>query len=477
MRQPGAPRPVVMLEFNELSPVLMDTFISQGALPNFKRLRDSSQVFVSDAEEAAPNLEPWIQWVTVHSGLSYDEHGIFHLGDGHKLQAKSLWDLASDAGQSVWVCGSMNVKFEKPLTGAVVPDPWAAGIKSHPAELDDYFTFVQKNVQEHTNESAPMSKGDAFRFLKFMLGHGLSAHTIQSVISQLMAERRTGKGRWRRATILDKMQRDVFLHYMRKLKPQFSTFFLNSTAHFQHMHWRNMDPEPFKVKPTSAEQEEYRDAILYGYREMDRLVGDIVAAAPADAVIVLSTALSQQPCLIYEDIGGKTFYRPRVFERVLEFAGITKWTSIDPVMSEEFQVHFDSPADAQAAGEALRRLYVGDKPAMRVEMKGDGVFAGCGIFEQMESHEVMLEGGANGNSTPFFRLFYQAEGTKSGMHHPDGILWFRVPGVRGAVHSEKVPLRDIPPTILELLALPKPDYMSGEALSLTPEPALAERSA
>jgi hypothetical protein len=44
---------MILLEFNELSPALMETFIDQGYLPNFKRLRDSSQVFITDAEEAA----------------------------------------------------------------------------------------------------------------------------------------------------------------------------------------------------------------------------------------------------------------------------------------------------------------------------------------------------------------------------------------------------------------------------------------
>src|SRR3954469_9656545 len=93
--------PMILLEFNELSPALMDTFIEQGYLPNFKRLRDSSQAFITDAEEVAPNLDPWIQWVTLHSGLSFDEHGIHHLGDGHKLAVKSLWDMIAAKGQPV----------------------------------------------------------------------------------------------------------------------------------------------------------------------------------------------------------------------------------------------------------------------------------------------------------------------------------------------------------------------------------------
>jgi len=52
--------PMIVLEFNELSPALMETFIDQGYLPNFKRLRDESSVFTTDAEEVAPNLDPWI---------------------------------------------------------------------------------------------------------------------------------------------------------------------------------------------------------------------------------------------------------------------------------------------------------------------------------------------------------------------------------------------------------------------------------
>ena len=261
--------PMILLEFNELSPALMDTFIEQGYLPNFKRLRDGSQVFTTVAEEVAPNLDPWIQWVTVHSGLSFDEHGIFHLGDGHKLAVKSLWDMIAARGKTVWVCGSMNIKYDTPVRGAVVPDPWTVGVSPSPAELEPYYLFVQRNVQEYTNDRVPLSKADYLRFLKFMVTHGLSVRTGRSILSQLWGERRTGKGKWKRATILDKLQRDVFLHYFRKLRPAFSTFFLNSTAHFQHAHWRNMDPEPFKIKPTDDDQAEYQHAVRYGYEEMD----------------------------------------------------------------------------------------------------------------------------------------------------------------------------------------------------------------
>jgi len=120
---------LIMAEFNELSPVLMDKFIAAGKLPNFERLRGESEVFLTDAQEEQENLEPWIQWITIHSGLSYTEHGIKNLGDGHLLTQKNLWDVLSDEGKSVWVCGSMNINYSEPINGWVVPDPWMRTVK------------------------------------------------------------------------------------------------------------------------------------------------------------------------------------------------------------------------------------------------------------------------------------------------------------------------------------------------------------
>ncbi len=77
------PERVVLLEFNELSQGLMERFISEGKLPSFERFYRESQVFTTESDANAPNLEPWIQWITVHTGMPYREHKVFNLGDGY----------------------------------------------------------------------------------------------------------------------------------------------------------------------------------------------------------------------------------------------------------------------------------------------------------------------------------------------------------------------------------------------------------
>src|SRR5882762_7760100 len=141
--QPG--KPVIILEFNELTPTLIHEFMAAGKLPNFRRIHAESHVYITDAQEEQKNLEPWIQWVTVHTGLSFAEHGLSELNQGHRLNQKCIWDLASDAGLRVWVCGSMNTRYDLPLNGCVLPDPWTTAIPPYPPELLPYVRFVQRD--------------------------------------------------------------------------------------------------------------------------------------------------------------------------------------------------------------------------------------------------------------------------------------------------------------------------------------------
>jgi hypothetical protein len=50
------PEKVLLLEFNEICPPLLDRWFQLGKLPNFSRFYDESDVFVSVADETNPNL-------------------------------------------------------------------------------------------------------------------------------------------------------------------------------------------------------------------------------------------------------------------------------------------------------------------------------------------------------------------------------------------------------------------------------------
>lgn len=447
---------MIILEFNELCTNLIHRFIAEDKLPNFKHLHDQSEVFTTFAEEDAPYLEPWIQWVNVHSGLTYAQHGIFNLGDGYRLNRKCIWDVVSELGQPVWVCGSMNIRYDCSINGYVLPDPWITNVPPFPDELTPYFRFVQRNVLEHTNDEVSSSKAELARFARFMLSHGLSWDTVVATVRQLFSEA-VGGLRWKRAFILDQLQFDLFLNIYLRTRPRFSTFFLNSTAHMQHMYWRNMEPSLFRHQPTEREQIEFDLAIELGYRKMDKLLGKFVQLARRDRIIlVFMTALSQQPCLTYEEQGGKVLYRPRRFEDLLRFVGARSPYRVAPAMAEEFHVYFDAEIDAIEAAEKLANTKVDIEPAIKVRRQGRDVFAGCRIFRAIDmAAELHLP---SGEKSRFGDLFYRIEGVKSGMHHRDGLMWI-CNGRPHRVCSEKVPLAAVAPTLLDMMGLVPPKHM------------------
>jgi hypothetical protein len=284
--------------------------------------------------------------------MPFTEHGIFHLGDGRRLEQKCIAELLSEAGIPVGVCGSMNMNYSR-LRGYVIPDPWDKNGTAHPDWLRPFYQTVARQVQDSSQE-AGISRKEMAGFGWFLLRHGLTAGTASAIIRQLIAERRDSGLRWRRASLLDRLQYDVFRCLNRRLEVRFATFFCNSTAHFQHYYWRNMEPEHFDVPPPESAHPSLKNAISYGYRAMDQLLARFMADYP-DAILMLCTALSQQT---WSDTTKCTF-RPRQFESFLEFARVrVDGTAIKPVMAEQFHVECFSAEQAEQAESRFRDLFV-----------------------------------------------------------------------------------------------------------------------
>jgi hypothetical protein len=461
--RPGAR--ALLVEFNELSPALLDRFIAAGQLPHFRAFRDSSVVYTTDAGEDAPHLEPWIQWPTVHSGIPFAEHGVFALGEGReKLTQPLLGDVLAAAGVPVGVFGSINTAYRRRPgePGYVVPDPWDIDGVAFPRSLQPFYETVSWAVQESSRNGLP-GAGQLARFAAFLVRNGLRPATVVAAVRQLVDERRTGGVAWRRASVLDDLSYDVFRTLNRRHGVRFATFFSNSTAHYQHYYWRDMEPELFDEVGDGA----HADAVLYGYRRMDALLGRIMADEP-DSLLVLATALSQQP---WAESAKRTF-RPRDFDALLAFAGIGGAVA-RPMMAEQFVVEPASPDAARDALRKLQALTVDGTRLLSADLDGRRLQVGCRSDVGREGATVA--GGAGDTSRAFDELFYPIHTTRSGRHSRDGALWFRTGAHR--VVEGRVPLTDIAPTILDHFGVAVPAHMRGSVLPLHRAPGVpAQRS-
>jgi hypothetical protein len=459
---------VLLLEFNEICPALIEKWMSEGKLPHFSKFHGSSQVFTTIADVSDPEfLEPWIQWYSIHTGLPYREHGVFYLTDGPKAGYQDIWRCLHAVGKSVMNFSSMNAH---PLAGDgafYLPDPWCSNEPAFPNEVEPFKSVMAKLVQENTR-GIVLTPSESFSFLIFLLRHGLAADTVWAILAQLNSEQFSRLDvKWRRVALADRLQFDVFRHYYRRMRPDFATFFINSTAHLQHAYWRHMDPEVFTLKPSAREAATYRDAVLFGSRAMDALLGRFSALIDSDTTMILCSALSQQPFLKREERGGQHFYRVRDLSQFLRLVGIEP-KQVEPTMTHQYLLRFDDPAQADQAAAAIGRMRLGDEQVLGASVTGDAVYVGCQVYDEVDK-DAQVTGILWQNKTvAFFELFYAIDAVKSGRHHPEGVLWVRT-GQHG-VHHDRVSILDIAPTIYDLLDVRRVierDVVRGESLMTT----------
>lgn len=450
-------RRTIQIEFNELSPTLIDEFIEAGELPNFRRLRDSSEVFVTDASDEI-TLEPWVQWPTLHTGIHDRDHGIQYLGEANRVRGRGVARELAAAGFKVGVFGSMNLDYG-PLDGFVVPDPWNPGSSPHPAGLRAFTNFVATAVQENSTDG--LDKRAAMPFLAYLATHGLAPATALAAIRQLCDERRQGELKWRRSLILDAISYDVFRRLVGHHGAAYATFFSNSTAHLQHYYWRNFRPSSFSIPPPPEDHPSLEAAVLAGYRNHDRLIQRFLSDFPDDRLVFV-TALSQQA---WDTT--KSSYRPQNFDQLLELVGIDRSrATVEPVMAEEFFLSFPDSAATDEAVARLNDCRIDDLPLFNMQrnealrVKASCAFNGWSPYPGLVTMP-------DGKQVPFSELFYRIHGVRSGRHHPDGCFWVQSSVPRKVV--EKIPLTSVAPTVLRLFGVEAPSYMKEPPVELAGE--------
>lgn len=416
-------KPLILLEFNELCEVLINKWITEGELPNFKKLRQSADQFRTHADAAPPALEPWIQWYSLHTGLSYDEHKVFSLTDGQNQTHADIWEDLQKQGFPTFNCGSMNTKKSAVPGSIYIPDPWCTDSKPFPETLYPYYDFVSDQVQNQSARRGLLSKFKlSFNFLTFMLANGLTLKTISKTVSQLYSEKLSKKEiYWKRAFILDWLQTDLFIATFNKYQPKFSTFFLNSTAHTQHSYWKFLEPEKFGVDLKSTEYLNHKDAVLDAYKNMDKLLGRFIDFAGDKVSLALATGLSQKAFI--KDDAYQVYYRfhdANTFTRALGF----KQSQIKAVMTHQYIFHSENTQENHRFEKILAETtFKNGTSVFDFNIKENGaIYLGTYITREVAEDEIIV---VDNKEVVFSDLFYKINESKSGCHHPEGIFWIQ----------------------------------------------------
>jgi hypothetical protein len=342
---------LTLFELNEYNVALLKQGAEVFNLPHLSQILTLNEISTrTDDTYESDFLEPWAQWVSVHTGSPAKDHKIKHLGDVPSLGRKQLWEALSDMGISSGVWGAMNASRGNAVECKFfLPDPWTFSEPGYPNSIKNLLQlprYLAKNYGQ-------LSLFKILKFLPSFLGSILTPKILMRLLSEAPALIKN-LIKYRGAHFVyicfaDLILSDVFLMYKEKWDPQFCVIFLNSLAHTQHHHWLEKDiSQNAKLK--------------HCLTNIDRIFAKVLRRLEGENLIVFNGLsqknTTQDPSWI--------LYRQFDHQSFLKTLGLTP-LKVEALMTHDAHIFFKTETEALAAKKILQETKIGNKPLFLVE--------------------------------------------------------------------------------------------------------------
>ena len=436
---------LILIELNEINFDLVRRYIEEDAdLPVLSQLMRQGES-KSLSEDIYDHLEPWIQWPSVHTGKTYNEHQVFRLGDAVNYTGMQLFEEIEGRGYIVGNLSAMNAanRLEKPAF--FIPDPWT----DTPADS----SFVSRALAQAVSQTVNDNSGGKIT-ARSALNLALASIALISprryfwFVKKLFWALRKP---WRKAMFLDLLLAEYFAVLLKRKKPEFSTLFLNAGAHIQHHYMLSStvladrafrNPDWYVVRGA--------DPLLEVYQQYDEILGQLTLLP--NARYIIATGLSQKP---YDK--PVFYYRLAKHESFLDLLDIA-YLSVEPRMTRDFLIRFADDAARDGAVEKLSALAI-DGVALfgQLDKRPNEVFVTMDYPMEISSNTVL---DANRFLDPSFKLANHVNfvAIKNGEHQGKGFV-FIDSRLEGAEFKDGDHVARLYDTIMSQF----PDRNSGEA--------------
>ena len=144
---------LTFIELNEFNLDLLVKYAKKYNLKNLKRILKSNHTKTNAYDQKEHfGLDPWVQWVSIHTGKPSNIHQIRGIGESFNLKHLQIWDYLGKNKISTGVWGVMNgINKGDKKCKFFVPDPWSYSQECFPNELSKFIAlpkFYAKNYIE-----------------------------------------------------------------------------------------------------------------------------------------------------------------------------------------------------------------------------------------------------------------------------------------------------------------------------------------
>lgn len=425
---------VLLIELNEVNFEFVQAYIERGQLPNLANLLDRVGYAETSSEQNYDELEPWIQWVTAHTGQSLAEHGVFRLGDIVDTDVPQIWETLSAKGLTVGAISPMNAKCRSKDLAFFIPDPWTkTDLIARPIVRRMFDGIVQAVADNAESRITPKSLAN--------LAAGAVVTARSRNYLRYLSYAASAKSRpWNKAIFLDLLLADLFVNEVRYHKPQFATLFLNAAAHIQHHYMFSSAAYSGTMKNPDWYVGEGVDPLLDVYKAYDRIIGDILTSFP-DMRLMIATGLHQDP---HPEL---TYYW-RLRDHVAFLKKLdAPFASIEPLMSRDFIVKCETENDAAMTDAILSSAVDADGTRLfAVDNRGSDLFVMLTYPHVIDATTSYRVGNRHHQGLDADVAFVAI---KNGQHN--GVGYFADAGQPQTPVNDRFPLKDLPDRIMKAL--------------------------
>lgn len=352
----------IFLGLNELNFKFIEDYTHEGVLPNFKKFFSENKIIETISEKKYEELEPWIQWVTISTGLTYDEHKVFRLGDiVERKDLKQLYEKIEDRGYSVAAISPFNAENRLQRSPFFVSDPWTRTKNTGSVLIKNLGEAVSQAVND--NAQGKLELKSIMALIAGLIYYPSFKH-YSGYISKILNIKKKGS----KAIILDKLLGDVFIKEWNSHKPDFAHLFLNTGAHIQHHYMFNSKAYKGALQNPDWYCPQDQDPLFETLKEYDQILGSLMKLPVR---LVIATGLHQVP---HQHV---TFYwRLNQHVLFLKEAGVKNIKNVLPRMSRDFLVEFENEADAFEAQRILEsyEASVDNEKIFAIDNRGKSLF-------------------------------------------------------------------------------------------------------
>ncbi len=437
-------RKLILVELNEVNFDVAGRYAESRRLPAFSKLLAGSKIRTT-AEKRYEELEPWIQWPSVHSGLTAQQHGVFRLGDMVGTKVPQIFEQLEQKGLRVGCISAMNAENRLNDPAYFIPDPWT----KTPSDKSWWSRVLTDAVSQAVNDNA-QARISAKSALYLALGLLRFAQPRHYSLYWRLASRSRGAP-WRKALLLDLLLHDVHSQMFAARQPDFSTLFLNAGAHIQHHYFFNAQPikEQTELRNPAWYVPPAADPVAEMLQVYDQILGEYLAMPNMD--VIVATGLSQRP---YDRV--KFYYRLKEHAAFLRLLGI-QFTAVLPRMTRDFLIEFDSPQQATEAQQRLGSVKIaGSDEALfgDIDNRGASLFVTLTFPREIDESVAFVVDGKKSLLAPHVAFV----AIKNGMHQEEGFAFF-TRGVAPYAPKDRAHVKELYSTVMQFF---------GAATSSTP---------